>query len=330
MTFPEHLGAILDHYGVPAATRAALFDLYRMFGPAALEAFADLVDETGIVPGEADPEDLQPIRAMVIAGYLRRFHPQWLEGTPTPALFHPTVGEGRGAGLVTPLGDFDETGEGFAASAARAARFVVGDDQPLPPGVLTVTINGHYGGRSGTVSFDVVEGNAERAEALALAEGRQHTLPGSAGETSGTWEGTRALLWEIQPNVLKPDGERNRSIAAPFRRHRNWHVATLTAALLWLKGRCPEIWILRGDALATTHEVNPHRPVAPEIPALHDRTVSRVTAALGMRLGVPGPEDAAALLESSLMNTALGAAVERDGPAPYLWRLLFGEERADA
>ena len=40
-----------------------------------------------------------------------------------------------------------------------------------------------------------------------------------------------ALLWEVQPNVYKPAGERNRGIAKLYRRHRNWHVITLVSAL---------------------------------------------------------------------------------------------------
>ena len=54
----------------------------------------------------------------------------------------------------------------------------------------------------------------EDALLIAGAEGQQHTIPGSIGETSGTFDSALnvALIWEVQPNVYKPAGERNRLV----------------------------------------------------------------------------------------------------------------------
>lgn len=319
--FPPHLTAVLDQYGIQPATREALYEQYCMFGGAALEAFADWVAEEGLEPTAIQPEMIPVLRTTIVDRYLDRVHPLWLEGRPTPTLYHPRHGEGRGAGAATPLGRFAEEGEGVAGEAARLTRAIVGPEQPLPSGILMVSRNGHFGGRENSISFEIVAGEREGAHLLARAAGRQHTLPGSAGETSGTLEGGAALLWEIQPNALKPEGERNRAAAPILRRHRNWHVATLAAALAWLRERCSDIWILRGSSLAIAHEVNPAEPVSETIASLHDRTVDRVCEAMNLLLSEPVPQDAAALLRSGLMNTALRAAVERDGAAKHLWKV---------
>ena len=319
--FPPHLTAVLDQYGIQPATREALYEQYCMFGGAALEAFADWVSDEGLDPAAIQPEMIPVLRTTVVARYLDRVHPLWLQGRPTPTLYHPRHGEGRGAGAATPLGELDVGAEGVAGDAARFARAIVGEDQPLPGGILILSRNGHFGGRENAVSFDVVAGDLADARLLASAAGRQHTLPGSAGETSGTLEGPAALLWEVQPNALKPEGDRNRAAAPVLRRHRNWHVATLAAALVWLSARCTDIWILRGSSLAVAHEVNPAEPVSATIASLHDRTVERVVDAMNLLLIEPAAQDATALLRTGLMNIALRAAVEQDGAAKHLWKV---------
>ncbi len=303
--FPAHIAAVLDQYGIPAATKTALYDAYCSFGPAILEVFADWVAASGADPRESEPEDVAILRTELVDRYVRLNHPRWIEGMPTPTLYHPRVAAGRASGLAAPFGRFDEEAEGTAAAAARVTRAIVGPDQPLPRGVLVVSRDGHFGGRSATISFDVVAESLDDARALAHAEGRQHTLPGSAGETSGTIEGELALLWEIQPNVLKPHAGRNREAVPVYRRHRNWHVATLAAAILWLRERAFTVWILRGGSIATTHEVNPAQPVSPEIAEHHDRTVRRVVEALGLGLADPSNEDTQRLLATESMNAAL-------------------------
>jgi hypothetical protein len=184
--------------------------------------------------------------------------------------------------------------------------------------------NAHFGGRSETISFDVVARTLEDALSLAAAKGQQHTLPGSAGETSGTFDGAAnvALLWEVQPNVYKPSGERNRAIAKIHRRHRNWHLVTLAAALEWLEQRGAAVFVLRGAALATTHEVNPAKPVSSVIAELHDRTVATVAQAFGLALLDPDDEDERTLLQSCVMNVALRKHLLRNGAAGAIWKVV--------
>ena len=159
---------------------------------------------------------------------------------------------------------------------------------------------------------------------IAGAEGQQHTIPGSVGETSGTFDSARgiALIWEVQPNVFKPQGERNRAISKVYRRHRDWHVATLTAALEWLRAQNCAIFVLRGDAIATAHEMNPATPVSDKIAALHDRTVGEAARTLGLTLQEPTNDDELLLLDSIVMNHALRKHVLQHGAAGALWKML--------
>jgi hypothetical protein len=310
MSFPSHLERILDAYGVPADTKAALYDLYVALGDEVLDVFGDIAE--GVSSATLlRPEDTLTIRAQVVERYLRRSHPQWLDGVPTPSLWHPRELEGRASGLATPLGELSES-----------VRAIIGADQPVPDGMVMLGRNAHYGGRQETISFDVVARELDDALAIALAEGQQHTLPGSVGGTSGSLDaGHRiALLWEVQPNVFKPAGERNRPISKIYRRHRNWHLATLGAALEWLRARGINVFILRGAALAATHEVNPEKPVSATIAAHHDRTVSEAAAALGLSLGDPTDHDELLLLEATVMNHALRRHVLREGAAGAMWR----------
>ena len=311
MPFPEHIDRIFDAYGVRADTKAALYDLYVSMGDEVLEVFGDIAEAVES-PAVLRPEDTVTIREQVVERYLRRSHPKWIEGKPTPSLWHPRALEGRASGVAIPLDDI-----------AGAAAAIVGEGQALPDGMLIHGRNAHYGGRQETISFDFVARDLDDALALALAAGQQHTMPGSVGETSGTIDAIRmlALIWEIQPNVYKPAGERNRAIAKTWRRHRNWHVATLVAAIEWLRARDFRIYILRGEALAATHEVNPQKPVTPAIVSMHDRTVATVAHGLGMTLDDVTADDEMLLLESTLMNTGLGRHVASEGVASAMWRL---------
>jgi len=295
--FPEHIEKILDAYAVRPETKAALYDLYISLGDEILEVFSDIAEGVASV-ASLTPEDTAPIRARVIERYLRRNHPRWLEGTPTPSLWHPRELEGRASGLAMPIGEH-------------------------PRGVLMLGRNAHYGGRQETISFDVVARELDDALAFALAEGQQHTMPGSAGETSGTFDSIRsvALIWEIQPNVYKPAGERNRAIAKIYRKHRDWHRDTLTAALEWLAHQQCATFIIRGDALAIAHEVNPQKAVSPAIAAHHDRTVEEVTHALGITLTTPTDLDELAMLDSCVLNHALRKHVLANGAEHVVWRV---------
>jgi hypothetical protein len=309
--FPAHIEHVLTTYGIRAETKAALYDLYLSMGGEVLEVFADLAD--GVTSATMlEPDDTLTIREQVVERYLRRNHSRWLEGMPTPSLWHPRVAEGRAAGAVVPQGELPSS-----------ARQVVGEDQPLPDGVLVLGRNAHYGGRAETISFDVVARDLDDALAIAKAAGQQHTIPGSVGSTSGTFDGEHrlALLWEVQPNVYKPAGDRNRAIAKIYRRHRNWHLITLAAALEWLAAQTATIWILRGNALAITHEVNPAKPVSESIAAMHDRTVEQVTRALGFTLADPSDEDEREILGTEVMNHALRKHVLKEGARGAMWRV---------
>ena len=297
MPFPSHIEQVLDAYRVPAATKSALYDLYLSMGDEVLEVFADLSD--GVTSATMlSPDDTLLIRERVVERYVRRNHPRWVEGKPTASLWHPRVAEGRASGAAIPL--------------ARIAE-----------GIPILGRNAHSGGRAETISFDVVAAELEDALLIAKAEGQQHTIPGSVGETSGTYDSARniALIWEVQPNVYKPAGERNRAIAKIYRRHRNWHVITLRIALDWLRAQQTETYILRGSALAVTHEVNPAKPVSERIAALHDRTVDEAVRGAGATLVEPTDDDGLLLLDSEVMNHALRKYVLVNGVAAVMTKL---------
>lgn len=311
MPFPPHIASILDSHAIRADTKAALYDLFVGLGPEVLDVFGDIA-ETVASPSYLTPEDTLSIRARVIERYLTRNHPRWLEGAPTPSLWHPRALEGRASGLAIPIGELSDR-----------VRGVVGEKQPIPDGILVLGRNAHYGGRQETISFDVIPRELSDALLLGLAAGRQHTLPGSAGETSGTFDSMHgiALIWEIQPNVYKPAGERNREIAKVYRRHRNWHLLTLAAALQWLGQQECATFVLRGEALVATHEVNPEEAVSDTIISLHNRTVDAVTRALGLTLTEATSDDEFLLLESSVMNHGLRKHVLREGGGGAMWRV---------
>lgn len=309
--FPEHIEAIFEEFGVPADTKAVLYDLYVSMGEEVLQVFGDIAEGVAS-PSALRPEDTLTIREKVVERYVRRNHPLWFAGKPTASLWHPRELEGRASGLALPLGEISEK-----------VRELVGSDQPLPDGVLMFGRNAHYGGRQETISFDVVAASVEDAVAIGTAVGQQHTLPGSVGATSGTYDSGRgiALVWEVQPNVYKPAGDRNRAISKIYRRHRNWHLLTLGSALEWLRERRAAVFMLRGEALAATHEVNPAKPVSQTIVDHHNRTVEQVTSGLGYTLRAASEDDEFLLLESMVMNHALRKHVLQNGASESMWAI---------
>jgi len=323
--FPPHLAQVLDSFGVRPDTKSILYDLYISLGNDVLEVFAELASEAES-PAALSPEDVSGIRAVVVDRFLERNHPRWSGGLPTPSLWHPRLLQGRASGMAVPLGEFGPgaAGEDFPRQVEETVRRVVGQSQPVPAGILMLGRNAHYGGRQETISFDVVADELSDALALARAVGQQHTLPGSAGETSGTIDSTRllALIWEVQPNVLKPGNGRNQEIGKLYRKHRNWHVVTLTAALHWLIGRGFDVWIVRGEALSAAHEVNPDKPVTDTIVELHNRTVASVAEALALTLEEATREHRDLLLETEVMNTGLRKHVAETGAAAALWHVV--------
>lgn len=313
MPFPKNIDRVLDAYRVPADTKAALYDLYLSMGNDVLEVFADLAD--GVTSAAMlSPDDTLLIREQVVERFLRRNHPLWMAGKPTASLWHPRVAEGRASGAAIPMSGFPDL-----------VQQVLGE-QPLPDGVVVLGRNAHYGGRVDTVSFDVIPRELDDALAAGKAEGQQHTLPGSIGETSATYDSARnvALIWEVQPNVYKPAGERNRAITKLWRRHRNWHLVTLSAAMAWFRAQNATVFVLRGDALAITHEVNPAKPVSGRIAELHDRTVEEVMRAAGLGLSAPDEGDELVLLDSEVMNHALRKHVLVSGARGSVWKTGTG------
>lgn len=313
MPFPEHIEAVFAAFGIAPDTKAALYDLYISMGSEVLEVFAE-VSERAASPSALRPEDTLMIREAIVERYLTRNHPRWLSNLPTASFWSPRVSEGRASGVAVPLGD-------VAAVASR----VVADDQPTPAGILMLGRNAHFGGREETISFDVIAAGLDDAIAIGKALGQQHTLPGSVGETSGTFDGRQnvALIWEVQPNVYKPAGERNRAISKVYRRHRNWHLITLAAALEWLRQHDTTTYVLRGEALAITHEVNPEKPVSDTIVSLHNRTVDQVTRALGIELREADLADDNILRESEVMNHALRKHVLAKGAGGVMWHGIW-------
>ncbi|HEV7571682.1 MAG TPA: hypothetical protein VGQ21_09305 [Thermoanaerobaculia bacterium] len=304
MPFPSHIEHIFETFRVPADTKAALYDLYVSLGDEALEVFGDIAES--VDPSTLRPEHCGAIRSQLVERYLTRNHPLWLEGKPTPSFYRPRILEGRASGVAIPLGEISE----------RLVR------KPLPDGIIVQGRNAHFGGRSETISFDIIAHELDDAITLGRAAGRQHTLPGSAGATSGTTDATNqiALLWEIQPNVYKPSTDRNREISKLYRRHRNWHVLTLATAIEWLRAKSFRVFIVRGEALPATHEVNAGT-LSPSIIALHNRTVSTVTQSLNLEL-LPVPRDEEQLLtNSTVMNTGLQQHVAEFGASGAVWRV---------
>lgn len=310
MPFPEHIERVLDAYRVPPETKSALYELYLSMGGEVLEVFADLAD--GVTSARTlSPDDTLLIRERVIERFLRRNHPRWLEAKPTASLWHPRVAEGRASGAAIPLA-------AFPGLALRVS------DQPLPDGILVLGRNAHSGGRADTISFDVIPRELDDALAVGRAEGQQHTLPGSVGATSATFDSVRsvALIWEVQPNVFKPAGDRNRAIARIWRRHRNWHLVTLAAAVEWFRTQKAALYVLRGSALAVTHEVNPGKPVSGRIAELHDRTVDEVARVGGFQLVNADELDEVALLDSAVMNHALRKHVLVNGSRDVIRKVI--------
>ncbi len=298
MPFPPHIERVLSDFGIRADTKSALYDLYLALGDEVLDVFADAAE--GVASASTLlPEDTLTIRARVVERFLRRNHPQWLEGKPTASLWHPREAEGRASGVAIPLGQVEN-------------------------GVLMLGRNAHSGGRTNTISFDIVARELEDAIAIGGAEGQQHTLPGSVGETAGTLDSANniALIWEVQPNVYKPAGERNRAIAKIYRRHRNWHIETLAAALEWLRDQHCDAFILRGIALAPTHEMNPAKPISDTIIELHDRTIAEAARMTGATLAEVTGSDELMLLDSAVMNHALRQFVLKTGASGAVYRIV--------
>jgi hypothetical protein len=105
----------------------------------------------------------------------------------------------------------------------------------------------------------------------------------------------------------------------------------MVAAIRWLQRAGAAIYVLRGQALQATHEVNPKEPVTEALVAIHDRTVDSVVGGLGGILREPTAGEGSALAESGLMNTGLSKFVATNGAAAAVWRAEIprGDEMGD-
>src|SRR3989442_14843692 len=120
MPFPPHIAQVLEAFGVPADTKAALYDLYVAMGEEALEVFGDIAE--GIdSPTNLRPEHTVGVRTRLVERYLTRNHPLWRSGQPTGNLYRPRALEGRASVLAILLGSIH----------SRSKR-VLRDDQPRP------------------------------------------------------------------------------------------------------------------------------------------------------------------------------------------------------
>lgn len=314
MALPQPVSETLLLAGVPAAAIAAIDDLYGHLGPAAIDAVSELVERRGLAPDELRPEDLAGVRALAGERYLRQHHEGWTRGASSPGFWRDRAMGGGATGVVIPLGDLERPGSAWAEGVAASIRGAAGERQPPPRGLLLLSQNAHRGNQPGNFAFDLVPASLAEALALNAAEGRHHTLPGSIGETSGAALADRplALLWETQPNLYKPTAERNREAGAAYRRYRSWPLATAIAALGWLRSRDYRVFALRGSALRAAHEVDPARPLGPEIERLHEMTLERAAAALQLRFAEPLPGSVPSDL-ARLAKVNLAEAIEALG-----------------
>jgi hypothetical protein len=322
VTLPPGVGESLLQAGMAADAIAGLDDLHRMLGPGVVAALAALVEERGWSAAAIGAAELAAIRPHLGRLYLDRCLEDWRAGRPTPGFWRSRAHEGAATGLVTPLGDLAALREPVAREVAEALGRAAGPGLPPPRGLLLLSREAHLGNQPGSFAVDLVPAEAGAAHALNAAEGRHHTVPGSIGEASGRVGGdpALALLWEVQPNVYKPSAERSPAARAPWRRYRFWPLATTAAAMSWMRRSGYRGLVLRSQALAATHEVDPAQPLGPEILAHHDRTVQAAATALGLVLEpLPAREHPAAL--GDLTKVRLGEALGGAGADELLWEL---------
>lgn len=316
MTLPRTVSSALLRFGVPADSVAWADDLYRHLGPPVVGALGELVEARGIPPAELRPEHLEAIRPMLGERYLRAHHAAWRGGGSTPAFWCERALPATTHGVVTPLGDVAAAVSPLTAAVAVAARRAAGADQPPPRGLLLLSQNAHRGNQEGTLAFDLVPTDLEDALALNQALGRHHTLPGSIGEASGRVlaEPALAIVWEVQPNVWKPNAQRNRGASRAYRRYRTWPFVTAAAALLWLAERGYRVFVLKGLALRAAHEVDPEAPLSAEIARHHEQTFERAASALGFEL-LDGVAKSVPRELEALAKVNLGRAIAQHGLA---------------
>lgn len=322
MTLPAQLSETLVRFGVPAEAMAGLDDLYRHLGPGVVDALSEVVDLSGVAASALGPAQLERIRPTLGARFLRQHHASWRAGLSTPGFWRDRSYAGAASGLAIPLGDLAEPTTPTAARVAAAAREAAGPDQPPPRGLLLLSQGSHRNSQPDVFAFDLVPSELEEALAVNDTAGRHHTLPGSVGETSGRLlsEPEVAIVWETQPNLFKPQGERNRGAGRAYRRHRLWPLVTTAAAFHHLLESGRRVFVLKGAFLKAAHEADPGQPLVPETERLHDLTMSRAASALGVRLHElqPGEEPREPL---RLAKVNLGVEIAERGFGAVAWEV---------
>ena len=319
MTLPSSVAQLLLRYGLQAETLSGVEDLYRRLGQGVIAALGELAEELGRGPSEITRADLQRLRALVGRTYLDAAHEAWQTGRPTVGFWRdPTLGA-EPAGAVTPLANLEQPEGAIARRVDRALRRL--DERSPSRGVLCLSRRGHQGNYAAGFSVDLVPSELDYAHALNEAAGRQHTLPGSIGETSGhvDSEAGIALVWEIQPNLFKPSAERSPAARRPYRKYRFWPVATCVGALAWLVERDFRVYVLRGRALPATHEVINQPRLGEQIAAHYERTATRSAQALGLEL-VEAEASAAEELKP-IAKLELGPLLDERPASEIVWRV---------
>jgi hypothetical protein len=322
MTLPPRVSEAFLRFGVAADTLVFVDDLYRHLGPGVVEAVSELLKTRGLRPDELRPAHLEEVRPRLGERFLREHHASWLAGRSTPGFWRDRSLAGTATGVAIPLGDLETPPSTLSSRIAAAARAAAGETQPEPRGLLMLSQNSHRNSQPDVFAFDLVPSRLEEALAVNATTGRHHTLPGSIGETSGRAlsDPALAIVWETQPNMFKPSGERNRGANAAYRRHRTWPLLTTIASFAWLREREYRVFVLRGAFLRATHEADPGQPVIAETERLHDVTMKRAAGALGLCLAeverLDLPKD-----PLRLAKVNLGQAIEEQGFQAVAWEL---------
>ena len=236
-------------------------------GAEVLEVFADIAEAVAS-PSELRPEDTLPIRETIVERYLSRNHPRWIARTsrrrasgrracrkvaPTDWPFRSAARRRSRARRRRRSADSRRHPD---ARPQRALRRTRGDD----------LVRCHRRGSRRRDRHRQGQRPAAHAARLGRRDERhvrrtpqRRPALGSAAERLQT--GRRA-----QPRDL--EGLPAASQLAPHHARRGARLAAQ---------RNVATYILKGEALAITHEVNPDKPVSDTIVAHHNRTVAEVS-----------------------------------------------------
>ncbi len=325
MSVPPRFTRVLAEHGVAADTRLRLEDLYYSLGSGVMDALAELAERRCLQPRDIRPEHLEELRPILGESFLARHHPEWLRGEGSRGFWQDRRQAGAIGGSLRPLGLLDEGEQSeFTRRVAESAGPRVPEGQPRPRGLLLLGLDSHSGARPGTFSFEVIPQDLEPALLLNACVGRQHTSPGSIGETSGSLlaDGGPGVVWEVQPNVYKPTAERNRDARHVAGKFRSWPIVTTVAAFTWLRDQDRRVFVLRPEGLRPAHVVETDdKPLSDELLAVYERNVRGAAEALGLELKAP-PVDFDCFPLAQVVSTPLERALRSQSGAALFWELV--------